>query len=122
MRVDGTTFAIDLSITPVVHPDLTSVAVFRDVSHRTEVERLKNEFVSVVSHELRTPLTSIRGSLGLLAGGAVGELSPPAQRMAVIATENTERLIRLINDILDLERIESGAVVLDLVLRARPPS
>ena len=114
VRVDGTTFAMDLSITPVVHPDLTSVAVFRDVSHRTEVERLKNEFVSVVSHELRTPLTSIRGSLGLLAGGAVGELSPPAQRMAVIATENTERLIRLINDILDLERIESGAVVLDL--------
>ncbi len=114
IRTDGTTFAIDLSITPVVHPDLTSVAVFRDVSHRTEVERLKNEFVSVVSHELRTPLTSIRGSLGLLAGGAVGELSAPAQRMAVIATENTERLIRLINDILDLERIESGAVVLDL--------
>ena len=108
---------MDLSITPVVHPDLTSVAVFRDVSHRTEVERLKNEFVSVVSHELRTPLTSIRGSLGLLAGGAVGELSPPAQRMAVIATENTERLIRLINDILDLERIESGAVVLDLAPR-----
>ena len=114
VRMDGTAFAMDLSITPVVHPDLTSVAVFRDVSHRTEVERLKNEFVSVVSHELRTPLTSIRGSLGLLAGGAVGELSEPAQRMAVIATENTERLIRLINDILDLERIESGAVVLDL--------
>jgi PAS domain S-box-containing protein len=117
VRGDGSTFAIDLSITPVVHPDLTSVAVFRDVSHRTEVERLKNEFVSVVSHELRTPLTSIRGSLGLLAGGAVGDLSPPAQRMAVIATENTERLIRLINDILDLERIESGAVVLDLAPR-----
>ena len=114
VRIDGTTFAMDLSITPVVHPDLTSVAVFRDVSHRNEVERLKNEFVSVVSHELRTPLTSIRGSLGLLAGGAVGELSEPAQRMAVIATENTERLIRLINDILDLERIESGTVVLDL--------
>jgi PAS domain S-box-containing protein len=112
-RVDGTTFAIDLSITPVVHPELTSVAVFRDVSHRTEVERLQNEFVSVVSHELRTPMTSIRGSLGLLAGGAVGELSPAAQRMAVIATESTDRLIRLINDILDLERIESGAVVLD---------
>jgi PAS domain S-box-containing protein len=117
VRGDGSTFAIDLSITPVVHPDLTSVAVFRDVSHRTEVERLKNEFVSVVSHELRTPLTSIRGSLGLLAGGAVGELSPPARRMAVIATENTERLIRLINDILDLERIESGAAVLDLAPR-----
>ena len=113
-RVDGTTFAMDLSITPVVHPDLTSVAVFRDVSHRTEVERLKNEFVSIVSHELRTPLTSIRGSLGLLAGGAVGELSPPAQRMVVIATENTERLIRLINDILDLERIESGKIVLEV--------
>ena len=55
--------------------------VFRDVTQRREVDRMKNEFVSVVSHELRTPLTSIRGSLGLLAGGALGELAPPADRM-----------------------------------------
>ena len=70
---------------------------------------MKDEFVSVVSHELRTPLTSIRGSLGLLAGGAVGELAAAGAADARRSpTENTERLIRLINDILDLERIESG--------------
>ena len=73
---------------------------------------MKDEFVSVVSHELRTPLTSIRGSLGLLAGGAVGDIPENGRRMVEIAVENTDRLIRLINDILDIERIESGAVVL----------
>ena len=75
-RLDGTTFLVQLSVTPVLddRSPLALVAVFRDVTDRHEVDRLKDEFVSVVSHELRTPLTSIRGSLGLLAGGAVGEL------------------------------------------------
>jgi signal transduction histidine kinase len=85
-----------------------------DISRQREMERLKNEFTSVVSHELRTPLTSIRGSLGLMAGGALGEMPPQAQRMLDIAVRNTDRLIRLINDILDLERIESGEVALAL--------
>jgi signal transduction histidine kinase len=76
---------------------------------RRHVERLKDEIVSVVSHELRTPLTSIRGSLGLLAGGVVGELPPEAARMVEIALDNTDRLVRLVNDVLDLQRIESGA-------------
>ena len=75
---------------------------------------MKNEFVSVVSHELRTPLTSIRGSLGLLAGGALGELTPRGRRMVEIALESSERLTRLINDILDMERIESGTVPMQL--------
>jgi signal transduction histidine kinase len=78
------------------------------------VDRLKSEFVSVVSHELRTPLTSIRGSLGLLASGAMGELPPDAAEMLHIATSNTDRLVRLINDILDLERIESGNEALEI--------
>ncbi|WNG15849.1 ATP-binding protein [Cystobacter fuscus] len=73
-----------------------------------QVELMKSEFVSTVSHELRTPLTSIRGSLGLLEGGILGELPPQAQDMVRIARTNTERLIRLINDILDLEKMESG--------------
>jgi nitrogen-specific signal transduction histidine kinase/CheY-like chemotaxis protein len=77
------------------------------------VDRLKSEFVSVVSHELRTPLTSIRGSLGLLASGAMGELPADAAEMLGIATSNTDRLVRLINDILDLERIEGGHDALD---------
>jgi PAS domain S-box-containing protein len=77
-------------------------------AERQAVERMKNEFVSTVSHELRTPLTSIRGSLGLLAGGAIGPLPPMASEMVSIAHTNSERLIRLINDILDLEKMESG--------------
>ena len=84
--------------------------IFRDVTKAREVERLKNEFVSVVSHELRTPLTSIRGSLGLLAGGMIHHLPEKGRRMLTIALNNTDRLVRLINDILDMERIQSGKV------------
>ena len=91
-----------------------AVVVFRDVTQRREVDRLKNEFVSMVSHELRTPLTAIRGSLGLLAGGALGELAPPATRMVEIAMDSSRRLTRLIDQILDLERIESGTLPLEI--------
>ncbi|MEM9511767.1 MAG: ATP-binding protein [Cyanobacteria bacterium P01_E01_bin.48] len=69
---------------------------------------MKNEFVSVVSHELRTPLTSVHGSLKLLATGRLGDLNPQGQHLLDIAVSNTERLTRLIDDVLDLERIESG--------------
>jgi len=82
--------------------------LIRNITSRKKVERLKNEFVSTVSHELRTPLTSIRGSLGLVAGGAAGTLPDRAQEMIEIAYRNTDRLSHLINDILDIERIESG--------------
>ena len=69
---------------------------------------MKSELVSVVSHELRTPLTSIRGALGLLAGGLLHSQPEKGKRMLEIAISNTDRLVRLINDILDLERMESG--------------
>jgi CheY-like chemotaxis protein/anti-sigma regulatory factor (Ser/Thr protein kinase) len=78
------------------------------VTELKRIDRMKSEFVSTVSHELRTPLTSIRGSLGLIAGGVAGELPPMAKNLVGIATSNCERLIRLINDILDSEKIESG--------------
>ena len=89
-------------------------AIFQDVTKRREIDRMKNEFISVVSHELRTPLTSIRGSLGLLAGGVLRKDPEKADRMLDIALKNTERLVRLINDILDIERIESGKIALDI--------
>lgn len=73
-----------------------------------EAERIKDEFISTVSHELRTPLTSIRGSLGLIEGGAMGEIPPKAMNMVRIANSNTDRLIRLINDVMDLEKMRSG--------------
>jgi len=83
-------------------------AVARDVEEQKRVEQMKNDFVSVVSHELRTPLTSIRGSLGLIAGGVAGPLPEKARTLVDIAAKNCERLVRLINDILDAEKIESG--------------
>jgi len=114
-RKDGTSFPVEFTMSPIVEGgEITgSVVVFRDVSERREVERLKDEFTSVVSHELRTPLTSIRGSLGLLAGGALGELPAKGRRMLEIAVANTDRLVRLINDILDIEKIDSGRVAME---------
>lgn len=86
----------------------------RDISERKRVERMKNEFVSTVSHELRTPLTSIAGSLGLLAGGAAGAVSDRALHLIQIAHSNSLRLVRLINDILDIEKIEAGRMAFEL--------
>lgn len=84
------------------------ISVNRDVTEQREVDRMKNEFISVVSHELRTPLTSIMGSLGLIRSGAMGEVPDEVAGMIDIAHSNSDRLIRLINDILDLEKIEAG--------------
>ncbi|MEM6291616.1 MAG: ATP-binding protein [Myxococcota bacterium] len=88
------------------------VGVATDVTERLKAQRMKDEFVSIVSHELRTPLTSIRGSLGLLEGGVAGELPAKARDLTRIARTNTDRLIRLINDILDIEKMESGQLEL----------
>jgi PAS domain S-box-containing protein len=93
-----------------------AVVMIRDITERKHIERLKNEFVSVVSHELRTPLTSIAGSLGLINGGVAGELPARARPLIEIAYRNSERLTRLINDILDADKIESGRVAFNLKL------
>ncbi|MDQ3270539.1 MAG: PAS domain S-box protein, partial [Pseudomonadota bacterium] len=92
-----------------------------DVTELKRIDRMKSEFVSTVSHELRTPLTSIRGSLGLVAGGMAGKLPDTAMNLIGIAKNNCERLIRLINDILDIEKIESGKMKLDLQPMALMP-
>ena len=84
------------------------LAIAYDITERKQVESMKSEFISTVSHELRTPLTSIRGSLGLLTGGAVGVFPERARGLLDIAKNNCERLVRLINDILDIEKVESG--------------
>ena len=115
-NADGRLIPVEVTASPL-NPEAGSpgaVVVFRDVTQRREVDRLKNEFVSMVSHELRTPLTAIRGSLGLLAGGALGPLSAPAGRMVEIAMDSSRRLTRLIDQVLDLERIESGTLPLDI--------
>lgn len=79
-----------------------------EIEARKQAEKKKDELISIVSHEIKTPLTSMRASLGLLMAGNFGSLQPPGQRMLEIALSSTDRLVRLVNDILDLERIESG--------------
>ena len=85
-------------------------AVLSNITQRKQVDRLKSEFVSTVSHELRTPLTSIRGSLGLVLGGAVGQIPERVTSLLKIASNNCERLVRLINDILDIEKLDARKV------------
>ncbi|QNI38665.1 hypothetical protein H7846_15085 [Edaphobacter sp. 4G125] len=79
-----------------------------DGKHRSVLEKMKDEFISTVSHELRTPLTSLRGALGLLSGGALETRPEKSRQMLEIAINNTDRLVKLVNDILDLQRISSG--------------
>jgi two-component system, OmpR family, sensor histidine kinase VicK len=105
-----------LSVTYIPHQDGQGqkikgfFALTSDISDRKAIERMKDEFISVVSHELRTPLTSIHSALKILATGRLGSLSSDGQQMLEIADENTDRLVRLVNNVLDLQRIESGAV------------
>lgn len=111
-RKDGSPLLTDVAITAVSLADgVHYVAVVRDMSERKKVDRMKADFVASVSHELRTPLTSIAGSLGLLAGGAGGALPDRASRLVDIAHKNSERLVRLINDILDIEKLDAGKMV-----------
>ncbi|MEO8089399.1 MAG: response regulator [Gemmatimonadales bacterium] len=90
-----------------------SLLQYRDVTHEAGLERMKSEFVSVVSHELRTPMTSIKTSLALVLAGAGGPLEDAARELLEIAARNSDRLIALVNDLLDLSRIESGRVPLN---------
>lgn len=114
LAADGRAVPVEVTASPL-HSGTApgAVVVFRDITQRREVDRMKREFVSVVSHELRTPLTAIRGSLGLLADPRLGELPPQARRMINIALNSSDRLGRLVNDILDIERMESGSMPMD---------
>jgi PAS domain S-box-containing protein len=116
LRKDGTEFPIEVGLNPIQTGDrLLVLAVIVDISQRKNMERLKDEFVSTVSHELRTPLTSISGSLALLVGQWSDSLPESATRLVSIAHKNIQRLVRLINDILDIEKIESGRVVFNFM-------
>ena len=107
---NGAGFPAEYFLNPILDQGRFSGSVlsFRDISQRYALDRLKDEFVSTVSHELRTPLTSIRGALGLLSSGILGEINDKASNLLRIALSNSDRLVRLINDILDLERTQSG--------------
>jgi PAS domain S-box-containing protein len=109
-RRDESSFPVEYISSPIHEQDniVGAVVLFKDITIRQQMEQMKDEFVSIVSHELRTPLTSIRSTLGLLASGWLNSNSEKSQRMLEIAFSNTNRLVRLINDILDVERIKFG--------------
>jgi PAS domain S-box-containing protein len=113
-RSDGQPFPVSFTSAPVTEDGVVTgaVVVFADVSEQAEIERSKDEFVSLVSHELRTPLTSLKGSLGLVTGGVFGALPEEAHEMLLVAVTNTDRLVRLVNDILDLQRVDAGRLQL----------
>lgn len=90
-----------------------TTSIGEDITERRKVEKIKDEFIGIVSHELRTPLTAIQMSLGLLKSGVYGNKPDKAQRMIEIALIDTNRLVNLVNDILDLERLESRRTVLE---------
>jgi len=116
VRADGTIRWAKLTLSVV--PDETgvprhAVGIFEDITRRREAERVKDEFLSVVGHELRTPLTSIRGSLGLLESGVLDGRPDEEREMLAMAISNSDRLARLVNDILDVERMQAGRLVLE---------
>jgi PAS domain S-box-containing protein len=111
-RKDGTEFPAEVGLSPIhTNEGMLMLGVIVDISERLRIEGLKDEFVATVSHELRTPLTSIAGALNLLFNDAGGTLPVHAKRLLKIAHANSQRLVRLVNSILDMERIEFGKVV-----------
>ncbi len=117
LRYDG----LPLEVRGAPMPGGGFVNIYVDISERRKTDRLKSEFVSTVSHELRTPLAAIYGSLKLLAGGVAGPLPTPAQNLLLVSIRNSERLVKLINDILDLEKLQSGSMTLDLTQQSLRP-
>lgn len=117
IRQDGTRIHVLVTVTAMKdeRDEITGfLSVSQDITERMRLERMKAEFVSVISHELRTPLTSIRGALGLLVSGAAGGLPATALDLVTLAHRNCGRLARIINDILDLEKLESGQFTFDI--------
>ncbi len=113
---DGSTKSVNVTYIPHLDEEKRVKGFFAltsDISDRKAIERMKDEFIAVVSHELRTPLTSMHSALKILTTGRLGTLSTDGQQMLEIADENTERLVRLVNNVLDLQRIEFGEVTMN---------
>lgn len=115
VRKNGETFPADLAVSRISHRDkIVFVGMIRDISERKRNEQLKKDFISTMNHELRTPLTSISGSLALIASGTMGAMPEPAVGLLNIARNNVNRLGRLINELLDMDKILSGKMALEL--------
>jgi PAS domain S-box-containing protein len=114
-RKDGTAIPVEYSANPLLEEGRVSgmVVAFQDVSERRRLEKMKDEFISTVSHELKTPLTSLRASLGLVQSGSLDKRPEKQRQMIDMAIGNCDRLIRLVNDILDFDRGEKGRLALN---------
>ena len=111
---DKRVVSVHLSPVTLRNDFLGTVSIFSDITHQVEVDRLKSEFVATVSHELRTPMTSIKGYVEIMLMGAAGSMSDQQTHFLEIVKSNTERLAILVNDLLDISRIEAGKVTLSL--------
>jgi len=113
-RKDGTTVPVEYVASLLIDEGAIAgmVVAFQDVSERHRLEKMKDEFISTVSHELRTPLTSLRASLGLISSGSLDQRPEKRRQMLDVAIGNCDRLVRLVNDILDFDRVESGSMPL----------
>jgi PAS domain S-box-containing protein len=127
-RADGSSFPVEYTASPLIEDGHFSgmVVAFQDISERRRLEKMKDEFISTVSHELRTPLTSLRASLGLISSGSLDKRPEKQRQMVEMAIGNCDRLVRLVNDILDFDKVEKGRLplrrlpveALDLLRRA----
>jgi two-component system sensor histidine kinase VicK len=115
-RKDGTTIPVEYVASPLIDEGAIAgmVVAFQDISERRRLERMKDEFISTVSHELRTPLTSLRASLGLISSGTLDKRPEKQKQMLEVAIGNCDRLVRLVNDILDFDKVEKGGMPLHL--------
>jgi two-component system sensor histidine kinase VicK len=113
-RKDGTTIPVEYVASPLIDEGQIAgmVVAFQDISERRRLEKMKDEFISTVSHELRTPLTSLRASLGLISSGQLDKRPEKQKQMLDVAIGNCDRLVRLVNDILDFDRVERGTLPL----------
>ena len=116
-RRDGTSIPVEYSANPLIEDGQISgmVVAFQDISERRRLEKMKDEFISTVSHELRTPLTSLRASLGLISSGSLEKRPEKKRQMIEMAIGNCDRLVRLVNDILDFDKVEKGRLPLHRV-------
>jgi two-component system sensor histidine kinase VicK len=114
-RKDGKTIPVEYVASPLIDEGQIAgmVVAFQDVAERRRLERMKDEFISTVSHELRTPLTSLRASLGLISSGSLDKRPEKQKQMLEVAIGNCDRLVRLVNDILDFDRVEKGGMPLN---------
>ena len=109
----GRVYDASLQSIPQANSDRMVLTVLRDITEQRDAERVRQEFTSTISHELRSPLTAIKGAMGLILSGAAGELTDKSQKLVSMAYRNADRLVLIVNDMLDLDKIADGAMILD---------